>query len=124
VMAARWIKSRAGTMKEEVGVVITEGEQFGKGKDGEACISESLRRLDAAKGIMQQAKQKIFLQSCLETATVAPEMCRGIPGPTEFMKTAQWQLDECARRGRPNNQGCAQLIGAVQMYCAGERRRR
>jgi hypothetical protein len=117
VIAARWVKSRAGSLKEEARVVMAEAEAFGKGKDGEACVVEALTRLKTAPGFIGQAKVKVFLQHCLSTATVAPEMCEGVPLATDLIDSARWTLDECAKRGWPNNQPCTQLIGAVQIHC-------
>lgn len=118
VIFARWMKSQGARLQEQGKVAIAEAEAFGKGKDGEACVAEALNRLKTAEGFIGEAKTKVFLQHCLQAATVPPAMCEGVPAPTELMKTAQWTLDECARRGFPNNQRCARLIGALQVHCA------
>lgn len=118
VVAARWVKSRGAQLQEQGKAVIAEAEAFGKGKDGEACMAEALNRLKSAEGFIGEAKTKVFLQHCLQAATVAPEMCEGVPAPTEIMKSASWTLAECERRGWPNNQRCARLVGALQVHCA------
>lgn len=118
VIFARWMKSQRTRLQEQGKAAIEEAETFGKGKDGEACVAEALNRLKTADGFIGEAKTKIFLQHCLQTATVAPQTCEGVPAPTEILKTAQWTLDECARRGLANNQRCARLIGALQVHCA------
>ena len=117
VVAARWIKRQGTVLKTEGEAVMAEARKFGEGKDGEACIAESLNRLKTASGLMGEAKVKIFLQTCLSTATVSPKTCEGIPKPSEIMKSAQWALDECARRGRPNDQRCTRVINAIQVHC-------
>lgn len=117
VVAARWIKRQGTVLKQQGEAVIAEARTFGEGKDGEACIAESLNRLKTSSGFIEEAKVKVFLQHCLGAATVDPKLCEGVPKPTEIMATAQWTLDECTRRGWANNQRCARVIGALQMHC-------
>lgn len=118
VIAARWVKQRGASFQKEGKAVIEEARAFGQGKEGEACIAESFRRLDTASGFIGEAKVKIFLQNCLATANVPPETCANVPPMSEIMRSAQWTLDECARRGRPNNPRCTRLIPALQVHCA------
>ena len=117
VFAARWVRQRGESLKEEGKVLIAEARAFGTGKDADACIAESMTRLQAAQGFIGEAKVNVFLQHCLETATVRPETCADVPPPGEILNTARWSLDECARRGRPNDQRCTRVIGALQMRC-------
>jgi hypothetical protein len=118
VIAARWVKSQQAALQEQGKRVIAEAKAFGAGKDGEACVAEALQRVQAASGFIGEAKVKVFLQHCLSAANVAPRMCDGVPAPAEIMNAARWTLDECARRGKPNDQRCTRLIGALQMHCA------
>jgi hypothetical protein len=118
VVAARWVKSQAGTLSKESEVVMAEAEAFGKGKDGEACVAEALTRLKTSSGFIGDAKVKMFLQHCLSAATVAPETCEGVPPPMEIMDSARWIREECERRGLANNQRCLGLISALQVHCA------
>ena len=118
VIFARWVKAQGAQLQEQGKATIAEAEAFGRGKDGEACVAEALERMKTADGFIGEAKTKVFLQHCLGTATVAPQTCEGVPAPTEILKTAQWTVDECARRGYPNNQRCTRLIGALQVHCA------
>ena len=120
IVAARWVKSQAPALD----VAMKEAEAFGKGKDGEACIAETLNRLRASDGIVAETKTKLFLQHCLASATVAPETCQGVPGLTEFMKLGQWSVDECKRRGWANDQRCIRVIGAVPAHCGTMNRQR
>jgi hypothetical protein len=117
VIAARWVKSQGPAIEQAGKAATAEGKAFGQGKDGEACIAESFRRQKVATGFLGQAKVNMFLQHCLDAATVAPEMCQGVPKPTAIMDSIRWKSDECARRGRANDQACLQLISALQMHC-------
>lgn len=122
IVAARWVKQRGASLKEEGQAVMAEARAFGQGKDGEACIAEAFKRLETAPGFIGEAKVKMFLQTCLGAANVAPETCEGVPRMSEIMRSAQWSLDECARRGHANSQRCTRLIGAVQAHCEMARR--
>jgi hypothetical protein len=116
-LAARWVRQRGVALNEEGKAVIAQARAFGVGKDGEACIAESMTRLRTSQGFIGEAKVKVFLQHCLETATVAPELCADVPPPNEILKSARWTLDQCAKRGRPDDQRCTRVIGALQMRC-------
>lgn len=121
IVAARWVKSQAPAIEQAGKDATAEAKAFGEGKDGEACIAESFRRQKVAKGFLDQAKVNMFLQQCLDVATVAPQTCQGVPEPSAIMDSIRWKSDECARRGRANDQACLQLISALQMHCAMER---
>jgi hypothetical protein len=116
-VAARWVKSQGAALQRQGKAVIAEARAFGQGKDAEACLAESFARLDRASGFIGEAKVKIFLQHCLQTATVSDQTCEGVPRPTDLLDTAQWTLAECAKRGRTNDQRCTRLIGALQVHC-------
>lgn len=118
IIAARWVRSQGASLQEEGKVLMAEAEEFGKGKDGEACLDESFRRLKACNGFICEAKVKVFLQGCLSSATVPPEFCQGVPKPTEIMATVRYQLAECEKRGMASNKPCTRLISGVQAHCA------
>jgi hypothetical protein len=118
VFAARWVKQRGAALQSEGKVVIAEARAFGEGKDGEACVAESMTRLERAAGFIDEAKVRVFLQHCLETANVAPETCRGVPRPDEILKSARWSIDESARRGRANDQRCTRVLQELVQHCA------
>lgn len=118
IIAARWVRTRADNLKKQGEALIAEAQEFGRGKDADACVVETLERLRACEGFICEAKAKVFLQKCLTTANVKPELCRGIPPQSEIMASARWQIAECERRGWGNNQRCMRTIGALQMYCA------
>jgi hypothetical protein len=40
-----------------------------------------------------------------------------VPTPTEFMKSARWQMDECKRYGLKPESQCGQLFQQVQQFC-------
>jgi hypothetical protein len=121
LIAARWVKGQAAQLEKQGKATIAEARAFGEGKDGEACIAESLTRLKSASGFIGEAKVKVFLQHCLETATVSPATCEGVPEPAEIMDSARWTLAECGRRGFGNDQRCGRVLGALQVHCESTR---
>jgi len=114
----RWMKSHAGELRADAAKIKSEATEFARGKDANACVAESFARLDRCDGIVCEVKTKIFLQNCLEVATVPDDLCASVPHRGEIIATAKWTLAECARRGRPNDQRCGRVIGALQDYCS------
>ncbi|HUR81607.1 MAG TPA: hypothetical protein VM733_12630 [Thermoanaerobaculia bacterium] len=117
IFAARWVRQRGEALKPEGAQVSAEARAFGEGKDAGACVAESMRRLQSARGFMGEARVRVFLRSCLEAATVTPEACAGVPKREEILKTVRWSMDECARRGRPKDQRCTRILGELQERC-------
>jgi hypothetical protein len=119
MVAARWVRTRADNLKKQGEVLTAEAKAFGTGKPGEACVSESLTRLRACQGFICEAKAKVFLQKCLTAANQTPDVCTGVPPPTEILASARWQIESCQRRGWRDNQRCMRLLGGLQAHCAG-----
>ncbi len=115
----RWIASHKGEIEASAAAVRADATAFAQGKDADACVQETLVRVDRCDGIICEAKTKLFLTICLEKTKVPPEVCAGIPKRTDFMDSAKWVLAECARRGRPNDQRCTRMITALQERCEG-----
>jgi hypothetical protein len=116
-VGVRWFRAHEGELRAQGKAVIAEGQDFGRGKDAEACVAESFARLKRCDGFICEAKTKIFLQHCVSTANIPPSFCDGVPKRSEILASARWALDECARRGLPNHQPCTRLVGALQEAC-------
>jgi hypothetical protein len=117
IVAARWVKQRGESLKNEGVAVIAEARAFGEGKDAEACIAESMSRLDRASGFLGEPKVRMFLRHCLQAANVTPEACAGVPKREEILKTVSWSFGECAKRGKPNDRPCTRVLLALQQRC-------
>lgn len=117
VLAARWVRTKGERLSEEGKAMAAEGQKFGEAKDAEACLAESLNRMKNCSGFICEAKIKLFLDNCLQTATVPPELCSTIPKQTAILDSARWQLEECERRGWKNNQRCTRLVQQLQLHC-------
>jgi len=96
---------------------VEEGGTFGRGTDNDGCLTESLTRHESAKGIGEMIKASIFLRSCLEASRPTPGFCDGTPGRLEFVKSAQWQADQCKGRGYAESVPCKQVFKQVQEFC-------
>lgn len=118
VIAARWAKSQARTLEKQAQVLKAEATEFGRGKDAEACVAESLRRVRECTGFLCEARAKVFMRTCVREAAVPDEFCAGVPGPAELIAVGKWQVDECARRGLGNDRRCVGVIGEIPLYCA------
>ena len=101
---------------------MQEGKEFGETTDNQGCVDEGTKRHRKAAGFGEYIKSGVFLQSCLQASRETPGFCDGVPGPLEFMKTAQWRREQCEKYGLTEAQQCGQLFQQVQQYC--ERRGR
>lgn len=117
VVAARWLRHRGESLAREGRNVMAEAKEFGKGKEPEACMAESLARLKSCDGFICEAKVKTFLVTCLQSAKPADEMCKDVPYSGEIVATVRWQLGECEKRGWTNDQRCTRLVQGLQAHC-------
>lgn len=115
---AAWLYSSSDRLAAEGKAAMREGAHFGGGKGAEECVGEALRRLSTQDlGIVGEATNKVFLEACLDVAQAPPGFCHGVPPRDEILKTATWLLARCEGAGRPNDQPCTRLLGAIQEYC-------
>jgi hypothetical protein len=94
-----------------------EGRTYAAGKTANDCVDESLRRLRSGGGIMGEVRVRVFLRGCVDAAAESPQLCESAPPRTEFIRSARWTLDECARRGMPQSQPCSRVMQELQKYC-------
>lgn len=121
VVAARWVKTKASALGEEMQAMRNEAVQFARDKDAEACLAESLRRVRSCSGILCEAKAKAFMNACIRNANVPPDLCASVPKLSDFTAAGQWQVEECARRGFATDRRCIGIIGEIPLYCAEQR---
>lgn len=118
VVGYRWVKAHANELQADAAKMKTEAAEFARGKDANACVDETLRRLDRCDGIMCELRTKIFLTECARASNVPADFCANIPNHGQIMDTAKWAVAECARRGHQNDQRCTRVITGLQDYCA------
>jgi hypothetical protein len=117
IVAARWVRSKGETLKEQGKAVVAEAEKFAETHTEAECVTESLNRLRSCPGFICEAKLKVFLTTCLNASEESPELCENVPGPDQLVQGTKWQLAECQRRGWPNNQRCMRMVNTVQVFC-------
>jgi hypothetical protein len=96
---------------------LDEGQAYGRGTDEQGCLDEAVSRHGRSEGLTAVIKTNLFLRACLDVSRPTAHFCDAVPSRTEFMKGAQWQLDECKRYGLKPEQQCGQLFQQVQQYC-------
>lgn len=118
-----WAQSSVGDLEQMGEEVDADAKAFAAGRDDLACIDESLRRVEQCSefGITCKARAALFLDFCARQARHTDAFCEGVPTPTEFTEevtqTVTWSLAECDRRGRPDQQTCADHIKEVVKVC-------
>jgi hypothetical protein len=111
-----WLNANREEFRKDGLAAEAEGERYGLGKSSPACIDESLTRLERSS-FLQQALLSIFLKSCLHSAPRDPALCAGVPATSEMVRSAFWRNEICAAHGKPGDQACARLLGAIQDVC-------
>lgn len=93
-----------------------EGAAFGKTTDNQGCVAETISRHKASPGFKTSIANNIFLRSCLNNSRPTNGFCEAIPKRTEFIKSAQWQKEQCSQAGLSDSY-CPQLFSQVQQFC-------
>ncbi len=96
---------------------MVEGREFGKETDNQTCLNDGVARHKKAEGFGALIAANLFLGGCLDTRRPTPGFCDGVPTQTEFIKSAQWQLQQCTRYGLSSQKQCGQLFVQMQNYC-------
>ena len=97
--------------------VATEGRDFGRSSDNQGCVDESISRYKKEPGFGSAISNSIFMQSCLDSSRPTPNFCTDVPKATEFMKSAQWRVDQCRKIDLSSDNYCQQLFQPVQQFC-------
>ncbi len=97
--------------------VASEGRDFGRSSDNQGCVDESISRYKREPGFGSAISNSIFMQSCLDSSRPTPNFCTDVPKATEFMKSAQWRVDQCRKIDLSSDSYCQQLFQPVQQFC-------
>jgi hypothetical protein len=97
--------------------VISEGQEAGKTTDNQGCVDLAVKRYKTEPGFSNGVGTSVFLQSCLQASAPTENFCSEVPASTEFMKTAEWQLQQCRNVDLGSDQYCRQLFATVQRFC-------
>jgi hypothetical protein len=97
--------------------VATEGRDFGRNSDNQGCVDESISRYKKEPGFGSAISNSLFMRSCLDSSRPTPNFCADVPKATEFMKSAQWRVDQCRKIDLSSDSYCQQLFQPVQEFC-------
>jgi len=100
---------------------ISEAEEFGKKRNNQECIEESLRKMKACdiSEIKCRVYNKIFLKHCLGGTKKSNELCNEILNQhnNQSVKTGRWVSNTCANHPEIHNIVCDNTLKTVEDYC-------
>jgi hypothetical protein len=118
VVGGVYLVRRYGPEMVEAGKqTFAEGEEYGRRSDNEGCLNEAIARHNRSEGFAGMFKTNLFLRVCLDHSRQTPGFCDSVPRQTEFVKGAQWQLQQCDRYNLKPEKQCGQLFQQVQQFC-------
>lgn len=113
-----WFQMNADRLAEQGKAAMRDGAHFGGGQQAPVCVAEALRRLTQGElGIVGEATNKVFLESCLDVAKRPTGFCDGVPPRDQIIASASWALARCEALGQGGSQPCTRLVGAIQENC-------
>jgi hypothetical protein len=115
-----WLSRHGGEVVSAVDTSVKQGAEFGRKTDNQGCVDEALSRYRQSQGFNGGVAAGIFLATCLDKSRPTPGFCDEVPRPTDFMKSAAWQIRKCKEAGLPDPY-CRQLYSQVEQYCERER---
>jgi hypothetical protein len=118
-----WMRNKDALMARAK-EVVAEAKDFGGGTDNQGCVDEGVSRYKKEPGLGNAISTSIFMRSCLEASRPTPGFCDTVPKGTEFMKAAEWQVEQCRRVDLAKDSYCRQLFQPVQQFCEKGPRRR
>ena len=122
ILFVRYVHRHGDEWEKSTVNATKDGEAFGRGKDLDACFTESMVRLNKCETLAVTCEEdvRVFLQHCTLTARMPADFCKDIPKQSEILRTARWAQLQCTTRGARDVQRCARVVTALQDYC-GER---
>lgn len=115
-----WLSAHSGEFLEKTKQSMVDGQKFGRKTDNRGCVTEAVTRYKQSPGFSSALSTELFLQGCLRVSHETPGFCDGIPKPTDFVKGAEWEMEQCARNDL-HDSFCAQIFGQVLTFCETKR---
>jgi hypothetical protein len=112
-----WVYKNKEKFVHSAEQLMKDGKEFGAKTNNEGCLNEALSRHTRDKSIMGRISTTTFLTVCLEERSPSSGFCDGAPARGEIIKSSSWAMKKCGDVGLQNDQGCQQILGAVQAYC-------
>ena len=115
VLAFRWIRNHAPALAARGKQTQSEARRFAEGKQSKDCIDEGIRRAGAAKDFLGMVESRVFVGECLNVAKEPAGFCDTVP--TGVIDGASWTNEQCGKRGKAGDQGCAGVYQSVMQHC-------
>jgi hypothetical protein len=112
-----WLSTHGGEFLEKTKESMADGRKFGKTTDNQGCVTETMSRYKQDPGFRAAFSTQIFLQGCLQASRETPGFCDNVPKRMEFMKSAQWQAQQCSQNNLLRDNYCPQIFAQVQTFC-------
>ncbi len=111
-----WWHSNEEAIKAEIARNTEQGVSFGSTASGGECVDEVIVLSRPCNGISCQIGLRTWLESCLESAEVAPDFCEQVPPGSELLESARWGVTRCQQKG-VDNQSCGAVLAQVATWC-------
>jgi hypothetical protein len=102
--------------------IATEAKDFGEKTDNQGCVDEAISRYKVEPGLKKTISTSIFMRICLDNSRATPGFCDDVPKQTEFIKAAQWKMEQCRRVDLSRDSNCQNLFSPIQQFCEEGRR--
>ena len=115
-----WWSQHSGELIEAGRKQAEQGREFGKKTDEQGCLDEAITRYKDNRGFTGSITSGLFLRGCLDASRPTPGFCDQVPGQSEIIKSARWQLEQAKKAGIDDQYG-RQLFAQVQQACESKR---
>jgi hypothetical protein len=120
VVGAVWWSRNKDALISRAKEVVAEGKDFGRQSDNQGCVDEGISRYKKDPGLSSALSTSIFMRTCLDASEPTPGFCDDVPKETEFIKSAQWRVEQCRRVDLSRDSYCQNLFQPVQQFCVKE----
>ena len=112
-----WWSNNKDALIGRAKAVVAEGQEAGRQTDNQGCVDESVSRYKKDPGIGSVISDSIFTRACLDSSRPSPGFCDDVPKQTQFVKTAQWRIEQCRKVDLSQDSNCQNLFTPVQQFC-------
>jgi hypothetical protein len=112
-----WWTHEGHKMVEAAGKSMEEGKEAGRKTDNKGCVDQALALYKKDHSLGGVVTNNLFLAGCLDASSPTPGFCDDVPGQTEIMRSATWQIQKCKEAGVPPDPYYRQIFSGVQQYC-------
>jgi len=117
VAGVYWVSRNKDAWLAKGKATMSEGRDFGRSTDNQGCVDESISRYKKDRGFGSAIGNSLFMRACLGASRPTTNFCADVPKATEFIKSAQWRVEQCRRINLSSDSYCQQLFQPVQEFC-------